>query len=172
MHSEKESENTKDHGFVRKTLIPTVILFALWLVLSGHYTKLLIGLGLLTSFLLARMGSKFGVLDPSQHSVRLFARTLTYIPWLVKEIVKSNIEVTRQIWQFPLHLKPRVFWTKANQENDKALVIYANSITLTPGTISINSRPGQIQVHALDEEGEIGLNEGEMNQRVTRLEKN
>ena len=67
-------------------------------------------------------------------------------------------------------IAPRVFRVKTSQRTELGQVIYANSITLTPGTVSINLFDDEIEVHALTVAGAAGLEEGTMDRRVTELE--
>jgi multicomponent Na+:H+ antiporter subunit E len=97
-------------------------------------------------------------------------RALLYIPWLILEVVKSNIDVARRILDPRLPISPRVIEVQASQRRDIGRVIYANSITLTPGTVSIDTDGDRITVHALTEEAAAGLLTGEMDRRVTRFE--
>ncbi len=89
--------------------------------------------------------------------------------WLVWQIVLSNIAVVRRIFARPLAIFPRSFGVDAGQPDDLGQVIYANSITLTPGTISLRLHDGRIEVHALDENFANDLLSGEMERRVHRL---
>ena len=100
----------------------------------------------------------------------IFARMIGYIPWIAWEIVKSNIDVARRIWQPEMPISPTIVTVKATQETALGLVIHANSITMTPGTLSIDVEPGEIEVHALSAESVADLHAGEMDRRVSRLE--
>ena len=95
---------------------------------------------------------------------------LPYMLWLVGQVIKSNVEVAKLIWSPRLQLSPVVFRVKSTQKSKLAQVIYANSITLTPGTVSINLWDGEIRVHALTEDGAKGLEHGVMDAKVTALE--
>jgi multicomponent Na+:H+ antiporter subunit E len=97
-------------------------------------------------------------------------RVLLYWPWLAKEIVKSAWGVSRIIVDPRLPISPRLVRAKTSQKTAVGVVTYANSITLTPGTISIDVRAGEILVHALTRASADGLLEGEMDRRVTRVE--
>jgi multicomponent Na+:H+ antiporter subunit E len=96
---------------------------------------------------------------------------MIYVPWLMKEIFKSNLDVAwRAVKPGPVDVDPKIFDTPTTQETDLGRVIYANSITLTPGTVSIWVHGRAITVHAIAEEAADALGGGEMDRRVTRLE--
>tara|TARA_Y100000588_G_scaffold298275_1_gene319196 strand:- start:1068 stop:1367 length:300 start_codon:yes stop_codon:yes gene_type:complete len=96
--------------------------------------------------------------------------SLRYVFWLVGQVFKSNVAVARRIWSSDMGLSPVVFRVESSQKTKLGQVIYANSITLTPGTVSINLWDGEIRVHALTEEGAQELAGGEMNTRVAEIE--
>jgi multicomponent Na+:H+ antiporter subunit E len=148
-----------------------VVLMAVWLLNSGHYTPLMIGFGALSSLLVVFLSWRMGIVDREGMPVHLLPRALMYLPWLVKEIFKSNVDVARRILSlFEPDVSPRVFNTGVTQKSDLGRVIYANSITLTPGTVSIGVYGAYITVHAIAEEMAEGLMEGEMDRRVSWLE--
>jgi multicomponent Na+:H+ antiporter subunit E len=96
---------------------------------------------------------------------------LTYWPWLIKEIVKSAWDVSRIIVHSRLPITPTLTTVQSTQKTDLGRMIFANSITLTPGTISVRVGRGEILVHALTAEAAQGLRAGEMDRRVTELER-
>ncbi len=100
----------------------------------------------------------------------MLLRFLAYVPYLLVEIVKANLDVARRILSPEMPIAPRVFQTAVQQDTDTGRVIYANSITLTPGTVSIGVEPTEITVHALTGEAAQGVLSDEMNRRVARVE--
>ncbi len=147
-----------------------LVLFALWLLLSGHYVPLLIGLGALSVLLVVTIALRMGVVDREGHPIHLSPKALLYWPWLAWEIVKSNVDVARRILSPTLPISPTVIRLKASQKSELGKVIYANSITLTPGTVSIDIDGDKIEVHALTREAAQALRTGDMDRRVTRFE--
>lgn len=93
-----------------------------------------------------------------------------YLVWLAKEVVVANIAVARCVWVGKESISPRTITVTASQKSDLGIVIYANSITLTPGTVSIDLEGNKILVHALNKESADGLLAGEMDRRVCRVE--
>ena len=156
---------------VRKFLIPTIALYLLWLLLSGYYAKpLLLSLGVLSAVGVTLLSIKLRILDLNEGGGLFCCRMLLYIPWLFKEIVKSNLDVSRRIWQPVMRVKPQVVFVKANQKTEIGLVLHANSITLTPGTLSIDTGGGLIEVHALSEDSGDQVLKGEFDRRICMLE--
>jgi multicomponent Na+:H+ antiporter subunit E len=147
-----------------------IVLFVFWLLLSGFFTAFLVTMGALSAVAIAWLGRRMDLIDHEGHPVHLTWRALEYMPWLVKEIVKSAWDVSRIIVDPRLPISPQLVRAKTSQKSPLGVVTYANSITLTPGTISVDVRPGEIVVHALTREGAAGLLEGEMDRRVTRFE--
>ena len=94
---------------------------------------------------------------------------LRYWGWLLIEIFKANIDVAKLILAPRLALSPRMIRVKATQSTDMGVVIYANSITLTPGTVTVDIDGDELVVHAITREFADGLTGGDMGDRVTAL---
>ncbi len=148
-----------------------IILTSLWLLLSGHYTGLILSLGLISILLVSVLSIRMQLLDYEQpDSFRQTVYSIPYGFWLLKEIVKSNIDVSLRILNPALPIKPQLYNLKTSQRAELARVSHANSITLTPGTISIDVDDDSIEVHVLSQSGLEGLLDGEMDARITRVE--
>ena len=147
-------------------------LLVFWLLLSGVYTPFLVAAGVGCAIAVTAIALRMRLIDREGHPIDLGVRAfLWYWPWLVKEIVKSAWQVACVILHPKLPISPRVVRFEPSQRSDLGLVIHANSITLTPGTICIEAAPGEFVVHALTAEGAASLVAGnEMDQRVSRLE--
>ena len=78
-------------------------------------------------------------------------RSILYFLWLIKEILLSSLGVVRIIWSRNINLEPVFEWIDSEQKDDTALVIYANSITLTPGTVTVDVSNDMLLVYALDQ---------------------
>ena len=150
-----------------------VALTVLWLFLSGHYTPLLLSLGLLSIILVTIISLRMNLIAYNQPVLLLqMAKSIPYGLWLIVEILKSNIDVCKRILSPKLPISPRLITVKSSQLGDIAKVAYANSITLTPGTISIDVEGSDIEVHSLSEIGVEGLATGEMDKRISKIELN
>jgi multicomponent Na+:H+ antiporter subunit E len=146
-----------------------LVLFGTWLLMSGIMTPLLIGLGLASCILVLVITTRMDIIDRESTPIHLSWRAALYLPWLTWEIVKANIDVARVVLAPRLPISPKLIHVKPTQKSDLALVMYANSITLTPGTISVDVDHGDILVHAITREAADGLAQGEMDRRVTQL---
>lgn len=109
------------------------------------------------------------VIDHEGHPSHLSLKILPYWAWLSWEIVKANIDVAKVILSPKLPISPVMFKTKANQKRELGQVIYANSITLTPGTVTVNLEDGILEVHALTIQGAKDVLNGEMDRRVCQV---
>ncbi len=146
------------------------ILAGLWLLLSGHYTLFLLTLGAASVVLVLAIALRMDVVDQEGHPVHLTFTAILYWPWLGWQIIKANIDVARCILDPALPISPTVFKVKASQKSEVGKVMYANSITLTPGTISMRLEGDEIEVHALTREAAEELQQGEMDRRVSAVE--
>jgi multicomponent Na+:H+ antiporter subunit E len=158
-------------SWIKRAYNTLAVLSVLWLVLSGYFEPLLISFGVASCLLVAWIGSRMDRSDGEHHFglVRPLAG-LRYLGWLILEVIKSNLDVSRRILSPRLPITPTIVWVPASQKTEIGRVIFANSITLTPGTVSIDVQEGEIEVHALSKEGAEALLEGEMNRRVRAIE--
>jgi multicomponent Na+:H+ antiporter subunit E len=151
-----------------------IALCAAWLLWSGYFKTLLLGLGLVSVmacvYLAMRMrktdgeGAGFSIMD---HIHQL----ATYWPWLLVEIAKSNLDVAKIVLKPTIEVDPVMIRVKASQQTAMGKTIYGNSITLTPGTITVDVEEDVFLVHALTQAGADGVREGEMDRRVAALER-
>ncbi len=155
---------------MRHALALSILLSAFWLVNSGHYTTLLLFFMVASVASIVALSHYMDVVDGEAQPLSITFTLPVYLLWLTKEVVLANIAVARRVWQGKDSISPRTIEVTASQKSDLGKVIYANSITLTPGTVSIDLEGDKILVHALDGESADGLLTGEMDRRVCRVE--
>jgi multicomponent Na+:H+ antiporter subunit E len=146
------------------------VLFGFWLTLSGYIEPFLITAGAASAAAVVWLAHRMALIDHEGHPVHLGRKVFTYLPWLLKEIAKSAWDVSKIILNPRLPVSPRLVRVQPTQRTTVGVVTYANSITLTPGTISVDVGPGAILVHALTGQGAASLLAGDMDRRVTRFE--
>ena len=149
-----------------------LVLIGVWVLLSGIIEPLLLCLGVASGLAVAWLKARADRRDrdPVYFALRV-GRLPGYLLWLSWEIVKSNVDVSRRILSPSLPIAPAVRWLPASQRSELTRVIYADSITLTPGTLSIDLEDGAVEVHALNEGFLDELERGEMDSRVCRLDR-
>ena len=147
-----------------------LVLLGLWLLLSGFFTILLLGLGVGSVAAVVWIAHRMDVIDHEGHPIHLTVRAVFFWPWLLKEIIKANFDIARVIVSRKMPINPTVIQVKATQETELGQVVYANSITLTPGTVTIDIDKDIMSVHALTLAAAEGLKSGEMDRRVTNME--
>jgi len=146
------------------------ILSGTWLLLSGHTNPLLLSLGLLSVAAVVACASRLEILDDESVPVHLLPGLIRYVPWLIGQVIRSNLDVARRIVSPELPIHPSVIKVDATHHTEVGRVTYANSITLTPGTISLDVSAETIEVHALTEDAANDLMSGEMARQVQRAE--
>jgi multicomponent Na+:H+ antiporter subunit E len=153
------------------TAVQAITLAILWLLLSGHYTPLILSLGLLSIITVLIISFRMNLIAYDQPVVPMqILKFIPYLFWLVYEILKSNIDVCKRILNPKLPISPQLVNVKSTQHSDLGKVSYANSITLTPGTISIDIKGSDIEVHVLSKGGIDELQDGEMDMRLSKSE--
>jgi multicomponent Na+:H+ antiporter subunit E len=145
-------------------------LFVFWLALSGHYTPFLIAVGAATAGLCVLVAVRMRIADEEGHPFELFAGAVTYFPWLLWEIAKSGWAVTKIILHPKLPVSPTMTVVRASQKTSAGVATYANSITLTPGTMTVGCSGNDLIVHALTKDGATDLEGGGMDRRVSQFE--
>ncbi|MDA0340121.1 MAG: Na+/H+ antiporter subunit E [Proteobacteria bacterium] len=145
-------------------------LFGFWLLMSGHFGPLLISLGGASVLLVLYIAHRMDLYDRETFPMHLKGWIFGYWGWLAKEVFKANIDVAKIVLAPSLPISPRVVRVKATQKTDLGMVIFANSITLTPGTVAVDIEGDEIIVHALSQELADGVLNGDMDGRVTALE--
>ncbi len=146
------------------------VLFGLWLLLSGIFNGFFLILAAICCALVVYIARRMDAVDGAGQPVRVSWRVVTYLPWLAWQIVLANIDVVRCVLSRDPPIDPVLKWLPASQRTDLGTVIYANSITLTPGTVSTGVENGRIQVHALTRDGMDELERGAMDARVSSVE--
>lgn len=155
---------------MRNTLTLLLMLSGTWLLLSGHTSPLLLTLGLISVVAVIACTARLGVLDDEGMPVQLLPGLIRYVPWLAGQVIRSNLDVARRIINPKLPISPSVIYVDAKRHTEVGRVTYANSITLTPGTISLDVSDETIEVHALTENAADDLASGEMARRVQKAE--
>ncbi|MDJ0905257.1 MAG: Na+/H+ antiporter subunit E [Woeseiaceae bacterium] len=158
-------------GRLRAYLMFTVLLIAAWVLWSGMFKPLLLALGAVSCALVVYIAVRMGYFDSRVFALRFNLRLLGFWAWLLKEIVKSSLEVARIVLARKLELSTRVVEIDVSQLSPVDQVILGNSITLTPGTLTLDADDGKLLVHALTAEGAAALEEGEMLRRVAAIHK-
>lgn len=129
-----------------------LVLTGLWLGLSGLYKTLILSLGAVSIVLSVILAYRFDILDREGSPYGRLPQLATYWVWLVGEIFKANWVVIKACLRAQLDINPALVKLKTCCESDLARTVFANSITLTPGTVSVTIEGDKILVHALYEE--------------------
>lgn len=148
-----------------KLITVFVVCLGFWLLLSGHYSPLSVALGVVSAGLVAWVNRGEEALSGMMRSL---PGLLAYLPWLLGQIVVSNLEVARLVLDPRLPIDPVVIRFKPPPSSDLAATVLANSITLTPGTVTLEIADGEFVVHALTAAAGAALVEGPMARRVAR----
>lgn len=148
------------------------LLFALvlfWLGMSGHFTPLLLSLGGVSIVLSLILAYRLDILDREGAPYVRIVQFAFYVPWLVKEIFKANWAVIRACVMADMDIEPALVKVKSSCRTDLAKVTFANSITLTPGTVTIDIEGDKMLVHALYEHSATPEAFHEMDRRSKRV---
>jgi len=155
---------------VRHLLLAFILLFLFWLLLSGHYDLFHVSIGIFCCMLISYTSSDFLFLHIGADDTHLILPRLTmYLPWLFYQIMLSNLHLVKLVFSPISRLNPRIIPYQTKLTNGLALVTFANSITLTPGTITIELEENTFYVHAIDSKAANDLLTGDMENHIEKV---
>ena len=161
-------------AFIKGTILQFFILFGLWLLLSGKYDWFHISLGVASAFIVTviqlRINKYLYYQKKIAHEHSLsWSRLLLYIPWLLWQIILSSLQVAYVVLHPRMPINPSLLRFKTKLPNIAARVILGNSITLTPGTLTINISEDEFLVHALMDVSHSSIVDGSLPKQVAKL---
>lgn len=144
-------------------VLKTIVLFVLWMMLSGRFDVVHLGLGFILSFLVAWINSGH---SPFVLRFHIWWKILRYLPWLFSRILLSSWHVATLILHPRLPIQPKFIRYETRLTSTPALVLLGNSITLTPGTITAEVKGQTLVIHAMDEVSGEDVTSGRMEARI------
>ena len=154
-------------------LVTFVILYSFWVQLSGIFDFFLLSLGVISCALVSYVSRDllFSEKKVTRDHLSAVLRFIRYLPWLIYQIILANIYVAKLVLNPKMSslINPRIIRFKVRLKTDVALMTYANSITLTPGTITVLIKDGYYYVHSIDQKVADDLLTGEMEDRVAQI---
>ncbi|MBN1397634.1 MAG: Na+/H+ antiporter subunit E [Bacteroidetes bacterium] len=174
---EKEKKNIfqeKRRRTWQGILVQSAFLLALWLLLSGYFDFFHISLGVLSVTIVQLLNSKINRLQFYKRDIPewervYYGRAFMYLFWLIWQIVVASLQVAYIVMHPRMPINPSILRFKAKMPNTGASVILGNSITLTPGTVTVLLEGDDFTVHSLLDESSAGLIDGTMPRKVTKL---
>jgi multicomponent Na+:H+ antiporter subunit E len=163
-----------------RPVVSFVVLCAIWLLWSGLTVELgadgvkvnwlLAGFGLGSCLLVTWLSQRLQVLDPESQPFHLSWQIISFLTWLAREVWTSNVAVARVVLARRIVIRPLLVRVPASQRSSIGQVIHANTITLTPGTLTLDLRDGELLVHALTDSLLSAQDSRTIDQRILRLE--
>ena len=159
-------------------MIMSVVLFLFWIVLSGKFDAFHLTVGALSAAGIAAATARLGRLTPrvSGHHAHTWDHWPFFLPWLAWQIVLSAVQVAKIVLHPDLPISPRVVKFRCRLPNNVAHLTLANSITLTPGTVTVDLHDDEYTIHAMTQKAGDNLipkrGEGEMQRHVRNLFEN
>ena len=157
--------------YIMRFVLTALIMFAFWIFLSGKFSFILLLSGVISSLLVSYMSNDLliGNGDMKLGFIRTI-RFIRFLPWLLWQIVLANIDLALRTLHPKMPINPILINIKNNLKTDLGMVILANSITLTPGTVTIDVNENEFLVHVISEKAAQSLISGEMQARVKKIE--
>lgn len=154
-----------------RSLVSFIALFATWVTLSGHFSPYFLLSGAACSavavWLMGRLdvfGKGAWPLDP----LRLIA---LYLPWLIWQVVKANFDVALRVWSPRTGIEPQLVRIPCRLKTEAGLALLANSITLTPGTVTLAIEEDELIIHSLSDLATASVQGPEMQDRIAAMER-
>lgn len=159
---------TEKHPFIAYVIV-FLILFSFWILFSGRFDTLHLTLGILSCMIVTFFSGDLLMPElKGKGLLRSWLRFAKYLPWLFYQIMLANLHVLRLVFHPRMMdlIDPHIIRFQSTLKKELSLVTFANSITLTPGTITVYvSVDGDFQVHAIDRKSSEDL-PGEMELRI------
>ena len=169
---ENPSKTLRAKRFGASFFLSFIILFVLWLVFSGRFDGFHITLGLIASAIVAAFsGDLMFTSHKPRGMFRLWIRLLAYVPWLLYQIFLANLHVMYLVFHPKMikRINPQIIEFDSALKSDYARTTFANSITLTPGTITVNVTVlGRFSVHCIDDKSSQSL-PGDMELKIVKV---
>ncbi|MGP1366809.1 MAG: Na+/H+ antiporter subunit E [Schwartzia sp. (in: firmicutes)] len=153
-----------------------IMLFAFWLLLTGSIERKFLTYGVLTALITAWVTYPLLLIPNDAGTKKYFllgvnpGKLVLYLLWLFWQLVLANLDVLKATVRPEIEIAPRIVRFRYQAENPIAKVCLANSITLTPGTVTIEvTEDGVFTVHALTDGAADGLKDGAMQKKVAWL---
>lgn len=157
-----------EHNYIHITKW-ALILSVFWLLLSGLYNPLLLSFGVVSVLVVLFVLKRMEGVDKKRQQVGTGLRLIRYIPWLIGQTLKSSIHVTKLICSSPNKVTPTLAKINISNVPPNKRVLYANSITLTPGTLCVDLKGDELTIHALQESSISELEKGSMENKITGI---
>ncbi|WP_051569154.1 Na+/H+ antiporter subunit E [Alkaliphilus transvaalensis] len=156
----------------KSSLLLIILLFVFWLILSPALSLETVVLGLIASLgvVIFNLDLSFDENETSFYSIKGIIKLISFIGILLIEIVKANIGVAKIVLSPKMPISPTFVKVPLTLKKEMNRVLYANSITLTPGTLSVDINEDEILVHALTQEYADGMKGNILEKYITRLE--
>lgn len=151
---------------VKHTISLGSLLFALWLALSGQLNILMLSLGLISTSLVVYITHRMDSFDREKYPTHMTVLLIRFWLFLVREVIIANIDVVKRIFKPGKNISPQLFELPLTHKTDLSRAIFANAITMTPGTVSVKVNKNTITVHALSIEAADDLCSGRMAKAV------
>ena len=152
-------------------LITAIAMFIFWILLSGEFTFILITSGVVASLIVAYLSHDIfvGKADLKTETGRVF-KFIVYIPWLLWKIILANVEIAYLVLNPKPLIDPQLVHFKNDLKTDLGIVTLAHSITLTPGTVTVEANREEFIIHAIWQKSAEGIIGGEMQRKVKKIE--
>jgi multicomponent Na+:H+ antiporter subunit E len=141
-------------------------LAVLWWILSGYTKPLLLSLGVVSVLFAAFVAHRMDVVDDESHPLHLSTKLIRYWGYLLRQIVVANIKMVGTILSPNPDINPRIVRVRISQDSELGKVVLGNSVTLTPGTVTLDIDGDMMEVHALNEATARDIENGIFDQRV------
>ena len=161
-------------AFIKGTVLQFIILLGLWLILSGKYDWMHLSFGIASAFIVTLLQLRinkylyYQIKIANENSLS-WSRLLLYVPWLIWQVILASLQVAYVVLHPRMPINPSLLKFKTKLPNIAARVILGNSITLTPGTLTINIAGDEFLVHALTDASHSGIVDGSLPEQVAKL---
>lgn len=148
-----------------------IILIIFWISLAGQFDPIGIVSGMIYCAFISRISSNliFKRKENVIHAIKKFPHFLFYVFYYLKDIVLANIDVAKLVLSPKMLINPQIVEYESTLKNDFALTVLSNSITITPGTVTVDIINGKLLVHAIEPSMAEGILNGDLDKRIAKF---
>jgi len=153
-----------------KFILTFIALLIFWFMLSGHFTVIIVTSAVMYSLIAAYFTYNYFLEEISITGIKRIFKFIAYLPWLFWEIIMANLQVAYIVLSPKMPISPELVETETNLKTDYGKTALGNSITLTPGTVTIEIEDSKILVHAITKEHAQDIRNKDIEKKILRIE--
>jgi len=158
------------YKLIMKFILTFIALLIFWFMLSGHFSVIIVTSAVIYALIAAYFTHDYFIEKISFAGIKRIFKFIAYLPWLFWEIIMANLQVAYIVLSPKMPISPELVETETDLKTDYGKTALGNSITLTPGTVTIEIENSKILVHAITKEHAQDIRNKDIEKKILRIE--